>query len=111
MKLQLYLAKVFKFITYVLFVFLTLLYACVLVVVPLVVFVDAIRVFAGLGLPTVAAVALGVGALGYIVYLLSRMPELYKLVVDIGFELARFGQAQTGRYDVLIEQAQAKGAN
>jgi len=111
MKFQLYLAKALKFITYVLFIFLTLLYACMLVVVPLVIFVDTIRVFAGVGLPTIAAVALGAGALGYVGYLLYRNPELYKLAVDIGFELARFGRTQTGRYDAIIEQAQTKGAN
>lgn len=104
MKTDMILAKVFKFITFVLFTFMTLVYVGVLLVLPLDVMFQIIRLFQGIGLPTVVSAALGISALGYLGYTLSRMPELYRILIDIGIELVTFGQAQIKRFDALIQQ-------
>lgn len=109
MKLNLILAKVFKFITFVLFWFMTLIYFGVLLILPLDILTQIIRIFTGMGLPTAVAVGVGVGILGYIGYLISRMPELYKLVIDIGMQLISFGNEQRKRFDPIIEQAASAG--
>jgi hypothetical protein len=105
MKINLILAKVFKFITFVLFTFMTLVYFGVLLIVPLDVMTQLIRIFHGLGLPTVLAAGLGIGSLAYLGYLISKMPELYKLLVDIGVQLMSFGHTQIKRFDPIIDAA------
>jgi hypothetical protein len=102
MKIDLILAKTFKFVVFVLFTFMTLVYFGVMLLLPLDVLTQIIRIFHGIGLPTVLAAGLGIGALGYLGYLISRMPELYKLVVDIGVQLISFGYSQIQRFDPLI---------
>jgi hypothetical protein len=111
MKLNLILAKVFQFVTFVLFTFMTLVYFGALVILPLGVMAQPIKLLSAIGLPTVLSVATGVAILGYLGVAVSRMPELYKLVIDIGFDLASFGHAQIKRFDPLIEEAKGKSAN
>jgi hypothetical protein len=104
MKLDQTLVKVFKFVTFVFFTFTALLYVGVLVLLPLDVLFQVVRIFHALGLPTVIAAALGVGAVGYLGLTISRMPALCELAVDIGKEIVSFGHAQIKRCDALIEQ-------
>jgi hypothetical protein len=106
MKINLLLAKAFKFITFVLFTFMALVYFGVLLIVPLDIMTQIIRLFHGIGLPTVVAAALGIGGLAYLGLMVSRMPELYRLVIDIGVQLVSFGHAQIKRFDALIEGMQ-----
>lgn len=110
MKLNVVLAKVFKFITFVLFTFMTLVYFGLLLVLPLDIMFQIIRIFHGIGLPTVIAAGLGIGALGYIGYAISRMPELYKLVLDVGMQLVTFGHGQIKRFDTIIEPTGSESA-
>jgi hypothetical protein len=81
----------------------TLVYFGVMLLLPLDILTQIIRIFHGIGLPTVLAAGLGIGALGYLGYLVSRRPELYKLVVDIGVQLISFGYSQIQRFDPLID--------
>jgi len=105
MKIDLILAKTFKFVVFVLFTFMTLVYFGVMLLLPLDILTQIIRIFHGIGLPTILAAGLGISALGYIGYIVSRMPELYKLVVDIGIQLISFGYSQIQRFDPLIDSA------
>ena len=106
MKINLILAKVFKFITFVLFTFMALVYFGVLLIVPLDIMTQIIRLFHGIGLPTVIAAVLGIGGLAYLGLVVSRMPELYKLVIDVGVQLVSFGHAQIKRFDAVIDGLQ-----
>jgi hypothetical protein len=105
MKLDQTLVKVFKFVTFVFFTFVALLYMGVLVLLPLDVLFQVIRIFHAIGLPTVIAAALGIGAVGYLGLAISKMPALCELIVDIGKEIVAFGHSQIKRCDALIEQA------
>ncbi len=105
MKLNLILAKVFKFVTFVLFTFMTLVYFGVLLILPLDVMAQLIRLLVGIGLPTVISALAGIGVLGYLGLMVYRMPELYQLVLNIGIELVNFGHAQVKRFDAIIETA------
>lgn len=103
MKIELALTTVFKFLTFVLFTFMVLVYFGLLVLLPLDVLTQLIRVFSAVGFPTIVAGALSIGAVGYLGYTISRMPKLYHLVLDIGVELIAFGHTQLKRFDPLIE--------
>jgi hypothetical protein len=105
MKLDWILAKVLKFFTFVLFMFMVLVYFGFLLLLPLDVLTQVIRIFSAIGLPTVIAAALGIGAVGYLGYQIYLMPKLWGLVVDIGMELIAFGQNQLRRFDPLIEDS------
>ncbi len=104
MKLNLILAKVFKFITFVFFTFVTLVYFGVLLILPLDILFHIIRIIHGIGLPTVLATGAGIAALGYLGYTLSKTPALYRLILDIGKEIISFGHGQIQRFDTLIQQ-------
>jgi hypothetical protein len=103
MKIDIFLAKTFKFVVFVLFTFMTLIYFGVMLLLPLDILTQIIRIFHGIGLPTILAAGLGISAVGYVGYLISRMPELYKLVVDIGVQLISFGYSQIQRFDPIID--------
>lgn len=111
MKINIALTKTFKFITFVLFTFMTLVYFGVLLIIPLDIMVQLIKLLHVIGLPTVVAVAAGVGALGYLGWVVSRMPELYKLLLNIGIEITTFGNAQIKRFDAIIDTTQVSQVN
>ncbi|MEW6037330.1 MAG: hypothetical protein AB1648_03620 [Pseudomonadota bacterium] len=107
MKINLILAYAFKFVTFVFFSFIILVYAGLLILLPLDILFQVIRIFAGIGFPTVVAATVGIGALGYVGYKMYLAPALYKLVVDVGYQLIEFSRAQLKRFDDLIATEQA----
>jgi hypothetical protein len=110
MKLNIALTKIFKFITFVLFTFMALVYFGVLLIIPLDIMAQLIKLLHATGLPTVLAVAVGIAALGYLGWVVSRMPALYTLLFNIGIDIATFGNTQIKRFDALIESMQTPGA-
>ena len=104
MKLDQVMAKVFKFIIFVFFTFTALLYIGVLLLLPLDVLFQVVRLFHAIGLPTVISVSMGIALIGFIGVQVSQMPALCALVVDVGRQLIAFGHAQIKRCDVLIEE-------
>jgi len=109
MKLHLILPKAFKFVTFVFFTFMTLVYFGVLLILPLDILFQIARILHAIGLPTVLATGLGIGAVGYLGYAVAQRPALYELILDIGKELVSFGHRQIERFNVLTEQP-ASGA-
>ncbi|NBS16140.1 MAG: hypothetical protein EBT06_05470 [Gammaproteobacteria bacterium] len=104
MKLDQVMAKVFKFIIFVFFTFTALLYIGVLLLLPLDVLFQVVRLFHAIGLPTVISVSMGIALIGFIGVQVSQMPALCALVVDVGRQLIAFGHAQIKRCDGLIEE-------
>jgi hypothetical protein len=94
-------------VTFVLFTFMVLVYFGFLLLLPLDILAQLIRILSAIGLPTAIAAVLSVGAVGYLGYVVYRMPDLHKLVIDIGMELVNFGRAQLKRFDPLIEVARS----
>ncbi|CAL1241407.1 hypothetical protein [Candidatus Methylocalor cossyra] len=109
MKLDVVLAKVFKFITFLLFTFMALVYFGVLLVLPLDVLFQVTRIFHGIGLPTVLSAGLGIAVLAYLGYRVSQLPRLYMTVLDIGVQLISFSQGQIKRFDALTEPLASDG--
>jgi len=104
MKLDQSLVKVFKFVTFVFFTFTSLLYFGILLLLPLDILFQVVRIFHAIGLPTILSGAIGVGALAYLGLAISKMPEFCGLVMDIGKQLIAFGHQQIKRWDDLVEQ-------
>ena len=107
MKLNLILAKVFQFVTFVLFTFMVLVYFGLMLILPLDVVAQVVRILMAIGFPAIIAAGVGIGVVGYLGYAVSRMPELYMLVFEIGRDLINFSHTQIKRFDPLI--AAAKG--
>lgn len=107
MKLNVALAKILKFVTFVLFTFMTLVYFGVLLLIPLDLLFQVIRLFHAIGLPTVIAAAIGLGALYYVGKAILKMPALYELVLDIGKQIVSFGYEQIQRFDSIINDAES----
>jgi hypothetical protein len=103
MKIDLLLAYLFKFVTFVLFSFMILVYAGLLVLLPLDILFQVVRLLAAVGLPILIAIAAGIGALGFLGCRVYNMPTLYRLVLDVGWQLVGFARDQIKRYDALIE--------
>lgn len=103
MKIDLLLAYLFKFVTFVLFSFMVLVYAGLLVLLPLDILFQVVRLLAAIGLPILIAIAAGIGALGFLGCRVYHMPTLYRLVLDVGWQLVGFARDQIKRYDALIE--------
>jgi hypothetical protein len=106
MKLNLYLAKIFQFITFLLFTFMVLVYFGFMVILPLDVLAQTIRLLTAIGLPTLLAAVGGVSVLTYLGLNIYRHPQIYTLVLNIGRDLVIFGQDQIRRYDPMIAAAQ-----
>lgn len=105
MKLNLLLAKVLQFVTFVFFIIAVLVYFGLLLMLALAVLWYVTRILTLFGLPAVLAVVAGVAALAYVGLAVSKMPELYRLMWDMGLELITLGQAQIKRFEPLIEAA------
>ncbi len=102
MKLDQALAKVFKFVTFVFFTFMALCYFGILILLPLDVLFQVIRVIHAIGMPTVVAATIGISLLVYLGLAVSKMPQLCELIVDIGKQLIEFGHSQIKRCDQLV---------
>jgi hypothetical protein len=105
MNLNFILAKTLQFATFLFFIFMVLVYFGLVLMLALAVLWYSTKVITLIGLPALIAVAVGIAALGYVGLTLSRMPQLYSLVLEIGLELVNFGQAQVKRFDPIIEKA------
>ena len=103
MKLEQALPKVFKFVTFVFFTFTALLYVGILILLPLDILFQLIRLFHAIGFPTILSGCMGIALVGYLGYEVARMPRLLELMVDVGRQLIEFGHSQIRRCDALIE--------
>jgi hypothetical protein len=105
MKLNFLLAKVLQFVTFVFFIVMVLAYFGILLMLALAVLWYVTRILSLVGLPAVLAVAAGVGALAYVGMAVYRMPDLYRLMWEMGLELISLGQDWIKRFEPLIEAA------
>lgn len=97
------LARLFQFIVFVIFTFAVLVYFGTFLLLPLNILVQLINLFALIGLPNIIAAVLAAALLAYIGYLVYRMPDLYKTVMDIGVELVMFGYSQVKRFEKIVK--------
>ncbi|QSA96643.1 hypothetical protein [Methylococcus sp. EFPC2] len=105
MKLNLLLAKVLQFVTFVFFTIAVLVYFGLLLMLALAVLWYVTRILTLFGLPALLAVLAGIAALTYVSLAVSRQPRLYRLLWDLGLELITLGKTQIKRFDPLIEEA------
>jgi hypothetical protein len=109
MKLDLILAQTLQFVVSLLFITMVMFYGGVILMFPLAVLVYAIKI-AALVAPTVVAVLVGVGVLGFLGLKVSKMPALLNLLISIGGDLAAFGFKQKDRFEPIVEAARGKTA-
>jgi hypothetical protein len=103
MKLNLYLAKTFQSVTFVLLTFMALVYFGVLLLLALAVLWYTVKILGIFGLPILIRVPAGIAVLAFLGLKISRMPALYELIFNIGMGLVNYGKEQIHRFDPLIE--------
>lgn len=110
MNINVFLIRLLQFITFALFIFAALVYAGVFLLVPLDLLFQATRILHGIGFPVVLAFLAAGAALGWLGKQVWEMPELWRLVVDIGMKLVALGREQIKRYDEVLAVYQTSGA-
>ena len=99
MKVDTALIRVFQFVTFVLFTFMVLAYYGAMLLLPLTLITQLIRLLSAIGLPGFIAGAAALSAAAYIGNRLYQMPTLYKSVIDTGTELVKFGYEKIMQFE------------
>ncbi len=101
-KLNIALVRVLQFVVFVLFTFIVLVYFGTLVLIPLDLVAKIIGILTMVGLPGVMATLLAIPVVGYLGYLISKIPGLLSTLLDIGFELAIIGQSRVQDFNEIV---------
>ena len=99
MKVDTALIRVFQFVTFVLFTFMVLAYYGAMLLLPLTLLTQIIRLLSAIGLPGFIAGAAALGAVAYLANCLYQMPTLYKSIIDTGTELVKFGYEKIMQFE------------
>ena len=99
MKVDTALIRVFQFVTFVLFTFMVLAYYGAMLLLPLTLITQLIRLLSAMGLPGLIAGAAALSAVVYIGNRLYQMPTLYTSVIDTGTELVKFGYEKIMQFE------------
>ena len=96
------LVRVLQFCVFALFTFMVLVYFGTLLLLPLSLLVQLIRIFDFVGIPGVVSTLIAVPALVYVGYLISKIPGLTRMMADIGVELVTLGQTRVQGFDSIL---------
>lgn len=99
MKVDTALIRVFQFVTFVLFTFMVLAYGGAMLLLPLTLLTQIIRLLSAIGLPGFISALAALGAVAYLGNRLYQMPVLYKSVIDTGTELVKFGYEKIMQFE------------
>ncbi len=101
-RLDVVLVRVIQFYVFVFFTFLVLAYFGTLLLLPLSILMNLIRILTLVGLPELVSIVLGLPAVVYLGYLVYKMPNLTRIVVDTGLELVSIAQVRIKSFDEII---------
>lgn len=110
MKLNLVIVKVLQFVTFLFFNAVVLIYFGLLLMLALTVLWYVTRVLTFVGLPAALAMVVGVAVLGYVGLAVYRMPDLYRLMWEMGMDLIETAKTCMRRFDPLLDAARGKAA-
>ncbi|MGR9107419.1 MAG: hypothetical protein ACU843_10875 [Gammaproteobacteria bacterium] len=96
------LVRVVQLIVFLLFTFIVLTYFGTLVLIPLDVLTQVSALLTWIGLPGALAAVLALPVVGYLGYLLYKVPRLLSTVLEIGFELAIIGQSRVSEFNDIV---------
>ena len=109
-RLDVVLVRITQFYVFVFFTFLVLAYFGTLLLLPLSILMNLIRVLNLIGLPELISVVLGLPVVAYLGYLVYKMPRLTKIAVDTGLEMVSIGQARVQGFDEIVASLKGEEA-
>ena len=96
------LVRIIQLIVFLLFTFIVLTYFGTLLLIPLDVLTQMTALLTWVGLPGVLAAMLALPIVGYLGYLVYKIPRLLSTVLEIGFELAIIGQSRVCEFNEIV---------
>jgi len=96
------LVRVLQFCVFALFTFMVLVYFGTLLLLPLALLVQLIRIFVFVGMSGIVSTLIALPVVAYVGYLISKVPGLPGMMADIGVELVTFGQARVKGFDSIL---------
>lgn len=93
------LVRIVQLVVFLLFTFIVLIYFGALVLIPLDVLMTVSGFLTLIGLPGVFAVLISLPIVGYLGYLVYKIPRLISTVLEIGIELVIIGQSRVCEFN------------
>ena len=101
-KVNVALVRVFQFVVFLLFTFMVLVYFGTLILIPLDALAQLINILTLVGLPGVVSTLIAIPVVGYLGYLIVKIPGLLAALFEIGFELAIVGQSRVQDFNEIV---------
>ena len=97
------LVRLFQFIVFVLFTFIVIAYFAAMVILPLDAIVMIIKLLSLFGISGIISALIAIPAVGYLVMIVYKMPELHSLVIEIGVDLMTTGKNRIEAFNKIID--------
>lgn len=101
-RINIALVRIVQLIVFLLFTFIVLTYFGTLVLIPLNVLTQISAMLTLVGLPGALAAVLSLPIVGYLGFLVYKIPRLLSTVLEIGFELAIIGQSRVCEFNDIV---------
>jgi hypothetical protein len=101
------LVRIVQLIVFLLFTFIVLTYFGTLILIPLDLLAQISALLAWVGLPGALAAVLSLPIVGYLGFLVYKIPRLLSTVLEIGFELAIIGQSRVYEFNDIVASMNA----
>ncbi|MFI3220978.1 MAG: hypothetical protein QX189_17960 [Methylococcales bacterium] len=101
-KVNIVLARLLQFVVFVVSTFTFIVYFGAMVLLPLDAIVLLIKLLGVFGLHGFIGAMIAIPAVGYLCFMVYKMPELCKLVIDTGIELVKTGKAKVEAFNEVI---------
>ncbi len=101
-KVNVALVRVFQFVVFFLFTFMVLVYFGTLILIPLDALAQLVNILTLIGLPGVVSTLIAIPIVGYLGFLIFKIPGLLAVLIEIGFELAIIGQSRVQDFNEIV---------
>lgn len=109
-KLNIALVRVLQFVVFVLFTFIVLVYFGTLLLIPLDLVSQLVGILTAVGFPGVLATLIAIPIVGYLGFLIFKIPGLLSTLLEIGFELAIIGQSRVQDFNEIVASLNGSGS-
>lgn len=101
-KVNVALVRVLQFCVLALFIFIIMSYFGVLLLIPLDILIQLVHLMTAIGIPGVLATIIAGAGVGYVCYLIYKIPNLVKTLLDIGVELVDIAQQRVKSFEKIL---------
>ena len=108
--IDLVLIRFFQFILFVVFIFIVIVYFATLLLIPLDLMFQLQRILVFIGIPAILSVLATSGFVAYAGYTLSKKPEIWRLLLDVGISLFNMAVERVKEMDKMAIAAKEQSA-